>query len=104
RLAIARALLAERPVLLLDEPTSALDVHTEQQVLQLLRTAGQGRTVITVTHRLSLLADYDRVVVMHDGQVVQAGRREDLMQDTGGYLYRVMGQYRQRAGEAKGAR
>lgn len=89
RLAIARAILADRPVLLLDEPTSALDVHTEQRILELLRGIETGRTIITVTHRLSLLQDYDRVVVMEAGRVIQAGRTaEVLTQD--GYLSRAM--------------
>lgn len=96
RLALGRALLADRPMLLLDEPTSALDVRTEAQVLDTLRTAGLGRTTITVTHRLSLLKDYDRVVVMSEGRVVQAGRRETLMTQEG-YLARAMQAYARRA-------
>ena len=88
-MAIARAILADRAVLLLDEPTSALDVRTEAQVLQLLREVAADRTVITVTHRLSLLSDYDRVVVMEAGKVIQAGpTAQVLAQD--GYLARAM--------------
>ena len=96
RLAIARAVLADRPVLLLDEPTSALDVHTEEQVLGLLREAGRGRITITVTHRLSLLAGYDRVVVMDGGRIVQAGPRQSVLAEADGYLARAMAAAAQR--------
>ncbi|MCW4467078.1 ABC transporter ATP-binding protein/permease [Glutamicibacter sp. MNS18] len=103
RLAIARAVLADRPVLLLDEPTSALDVHTEAQVLQLLGTVGQGRITITVTHRLSMLADYDRVVVMEAGKVIQAGRTQAVLAQDG-YLARAMAAYTRRSERIGGHR
>jgi len=89
RLAIARALLAERPILLLDEPTSSLDVKTEEQVLATLREVAADLTVITVTHRLGLLADYDQVLVLDQGRIVQAGARTELLEREG-YLKRAM--------------
>ncbi len=89
RLAIARALLAERPILLLDEPTSSLDVETEGQVLATLREVAAPLTVITVTHRMALLADYDQVLVLDQGRIVQSGARTELL-DHEGYLKRAM--------------
>ncbi|MFC9935620.1 MULTISPECIES: ABC transporter ATP-binding protein/permease [Micrococcaceae] len=96
RLSLARALLAQRPVLLLDEPTSALDVQTEADVLGTLRSLDRSTTVITVTHRLGLLADYDYVLVMDHGQLIQAGRRDELLA-ADGYLKEAMDGFRQRA-------
>lgn len=95
RLALARALLAERPVLLLDEPTSALDVHSEAEIRQSLRELGSSTTIITVTHRLGLLEDYDHVVVMDQGRVIQSGPREQLANEDG-YLKTALGQLNQR--------
>ncbi len=98
RLAIARALLADRPLLLLDEPTSALDVQTEEEVLTTLRTLDSSVTVITVTHRLGLLRDYDRVIVMDQGQIIQDGELNDLL-ETPGYLNNAMRDFQKRAQE-----
>jgi len=95
RISLARALLAQRPILLLDEPTSALDVQTEEEVLQTLRAVNRSTTVITVTHRLGLLADYDYVLVMDQGQLIQAGNREELLAAEG-YLKEAMNGFRQR--------
>ncbi|MGO4298057.1 ABC transporter ATP-binding protein/permease [Glutamicibacter sp. MCAF14] len=95
RISLARALLAQRPILLLDEPTSALDVQTEEEVLQTLRAINRSTTVITVTHRLGLLADYDYVLVMDQGQLIQAGDREELLAAEG-YLKEAMDGFRQR--------
>ncbi|MGP9607584.1 ABC transporter ATP-binding protein/permease [Glutamicibacter sp. AOP33-2CA-4] len=95
RLAIARALLAERPILLLDEPTSSLDVQTEAEVLDTLREVAAELTVITVTHRLGLLADYDQVLVLDRGRIVQAGSREELL-GAEGYLKSAMENFGQR--------
>ncbi|MDR4534069.1 ABC transporter ATP-binding protein [Glutamicibacter sp. PS] len=98
RMALARALLARRSVLLLDEPTSALDVRTEAEVLDTIRRVTAGLTTVTVTHRLGLLQDYDYVVVLENGHVIQAGRREELLA-TPGHLKSAMGAYRRRTNE-----
>jgi ATP-binding cassette subfamily B protein len=73
RLAIARAFLCDAPILLLDEATSALDSQSEQAVQQALTRLMQGRTVIAVAHRLSTLRDFDRIVVLQRGRIVQNG-------------------------------
>jgi ATP-binding cassette, subfamily B, bacterial len=73
RLAIARAFLRAAPILLLDEATSALDSESEQAVQRALDRLMAGRTVIAVAHRLSTLRDFDRIVVMQTGRIVQDG-------------------------------
>jgi ATP-binding cassette subfamily B protein len=78
RIAIARALIRDPAILLLDEATSALDHATEAAILATLRRAAAGRTVISVTHRLSSAVDADMVLVMAGGELVEAGGHEIL--------------------------
>ncbi|WP_127960051.1 heme ABC transporter ATP-binding protein/permease CydC [Serratia microhaemolytica] len=85
RLGIARALLHQAPLLLLDEPTEGLDANTEQQILQLLHRHAADKTLIVVTHRLSGLAQFDRICVMDGGEIVESGRHSELMQQQGRY-------------------
>ncbi len=73
RLAIARAFLRDAPILLLDEATSSLDSESEQAVQAALDRLMRGRTVIAVAHRLSTLRDFDRIIVVEDGRLVQDG-------------------------------
>ncbi len=73
RIALARALLQDAPVLLLDEPTAGLDAAGEALVIEAIRHAAQGRTVVVVTHRYGLVSLADQVVVLADGKVVEAG-------------------------------
>ena len=73
RLAIARALLKDAPILLLDEATSALDTESEQLIQAALEDLMHGRTVIAIAHRLSTLRDFDRIIVMDRGQIVDDG-------------------------------
>ncbi|HYD78243.1 MAG TPA: ABC transporter transmembrane domain-containing protein [Paucimonas sp.] len=87
RVAIARALLADAPLLLLDDALSAVDTGTEMRILQHLREARIGRTVIIVSHRLSAVADADHVVVLRHGKVTEAGRHEELLAHDGWYAH-----------------
>jgi ATP-binding cassette subfamily C protein LapB len=77
---IARAVLHNAPMLLLDEPSSAMDFSTEALVTQRLSAFAQGKTVLLVTHRTSLLSLIDRVIVIDNGRVVADGPRERIMQ------------------------
>jgi ATP-binding cassette, subfamily B, bacterial len=79
RVALARALVREAPILLLDEPTSGLDARSEEIVTEAIRRASVGRTCITVTHRIDLACEYDRVVVLERGQMVESGRPAELL-------------------------
>ncbi|WP_323042527.1 ABC transporter ATP-binding protein/permease [Gemmobacter sp.] len=85
RVGIARTLLKNPPILLLDEATSALDTQTERDIQESLREMGQGRTVITIAHRLSTVADADEIVVLDQGRVVERGRHDELLALGGRY-------------------
>ena len=85
RLAIARALLKDAPILLLDEATSALDSDSEQAIQHALDNLMQGRTVIAVAHRLSTLRNFDRIVVMEDGRIIDDGSPDELSHRPGPY-------------------
>ncbi|MBN9561733.1 MAG: ABC transporter ATP-binding protein [Alphaproteobacteria bacterium] len=85
RLAIARAFLCDAPILLLDEATSALDSESEMAVQRALDRLMTGRTVIAVAHRLSTLRDFDRIVVMDAGRIVQDGSPRALERSPGPY-------------------
>ena len=85
RVGIARTLLKNPPILLLDEATSALDTDTEGEIQDALRIAGEGRTVITIAHRLSTVADADRIIVLEQGRIVEEGSHTDLLERRGRY-------------------
>src|SRR6266568_8890514 len=85
RIAIARAFLKDAPILLLDEATSALDSESEEAIREALDRLMRGRTVIAIAHRLSTLRNFERIVVLMAGKVVQDGPPEKLMRGDGIY-------------------
>ena len=85
RIAIARAMLADCPILVLDEATSALDSESERQVQEALARLMAGRTSIVVAHRLSTVASLDRIVVLEDGRVAEDGPHSELVACGGEY-------------------
>ncbi|WNY87942.1 heme ABC transporter ATP-binding protein/permease CydC [Leclercia adecarboxylata] len=87
RLAIARALLHNAPLMLLDEPTEGLDATTERQILDLLKKEMQDKTVLMVTHRLRGLADFDQIIVMDNGQIIEQGNHAELLAKQGRYYH-----------------
>ena len=85
RLALARALLRDAPILILDEATSALDNVTESAVQRAIEKAMRGRTTIVVAHRLSTVEHADRILVMEQGQIIESGVHTDLLAAQGRY-------------------
>ncbi|WP_419906084.1 ABC transporter ATP-binding protein [Hoeflea sp.] len=85
RIAIARVMLKNAPILVLDEATSALDSEIEAAIQENLTKLMEGKTVIAIAHRLSTIARMDRLVVMHDGRIVEDGSHEELLGRNGLY-------------------
>jgi len=88
RVAIARAFLKDAPLLILDEATSHLDALSEQTVHKALNLLKTNRTTIIIAHRLSTIRDADRIIVLHEGRMVENGTHKELLQKTG--LYRQL--------------
>ena len=88
RVAIARTLLKDPPVLVLDEATSALDSRTETEIQTVLRDISRKRTTLVVAHRLSTIVDADEIIVLDQGRIVERGRHADLVRADG--LYATM--------------
>ncbi|MGI6203763.1 MAG: ABC transporter ATP-binding protein [Anaerovoracaceae bacterium] len=83
-LTIARAMLANRPILILDEATSSVDTRTEKQIQSAMTRLMKGRTSFVIAHRLSTIRDADWILVMNHGDIVEQGRHQDLL-DRGGF-------------------
>ncbi|MFG2006083.1 ABC transporter ATP-binding protein [Spirillospora sp. NPDC048911] len=85
RLAIARTILRNPPILVLDEATSALDTQTEQAVQEAIDHLAEGRTTITIAHRLSTVRDADQIIVLDKGHIIERGTHDDLLTQNGHY-------------------
>jgi ATP-binding cassette subfamily B protein/subfamily B ATP-binding cassette protein MsbA len=88
RLSVARAILADKPILILDEATSSVDSHTERLIQEALERLMEGRTTVIIAHRLSTIQRADQIIVLQDGRVAERGRHEELLAE--GSVYRRM--------------
>ena len=85
RKATARAILKNAPILILDEATSALDSESEKLIQSSLQKIFEGHTVIAIAHRLSTVAQMDRLIVLGDGHIIESGTHEQLLKQNGPY-------------------
>ena len=85
RVAIARTILKDPPILLFDEATSALDSHTEKEIQASLRQVSRDRTTLIIAHRLSTIIEADQILVLKNGAVVEQGRHAELLVLNGEY-------------------
>jgi ATP-binding cassette subfamily B protein len=92
RLALARALLCDRPMLIIDDALSAIDVETEQQVLQGIRAHLSGKSVLLISHRINVLRHADRIVILDEGRIVAEGQHQALLTNP---MYRAMAEKQQ---------
>ena len=93
QLTIARAMLENKPMLILDEATSSVDTRTEQQIQRAMDTLMTGRTAFVIAHRLSTIRDADLILVLRDGDVVESGTHEELLAQNGFYADLYMSQF-----------
>ncbi len=84
RVSIARAIAADREILVMDDALSSVDAETEEKILERVMAERKGRTTVIVSHRVSALRNADRILVLEDGELVQSGTHEELMERTDG--------------------
>ena len=85
RIAIARAILRQSPIIVLDEATASVDVQTEKQIQKAIKNMAGQRTIIAIAHRLSTIREADLILVFHEGEIVERGTHEELLEKKGLY-------------------
>ena len=85
RITLARAFLRKAPILILDEATSSLDNTSERIVQNGIDQIGEDKTVVAIAHRLSTIKDFDEIIVLEEGKIVEYGNHNSLMQKSGVY-------------------
>lgn len=94
-LTIARAILADNPIMILDEATSSVDTRTEQRIQRAMNNLMKGRTSFVIAHRLSTIKNADIILVMRDGDIIEQGNHEELMEQQGFYASLYMSQFQE---------
>ena len=102
RLNIARAILRNSPILILDEPTTGLDALAEAQINQALQRLMHGRTTFVIAHRFSTIVNADRILVLEEGKITEAGTHEELLERSATYRHLYELQSGGRASEETG--
>lgn len=95
QLTIARAMIADKPILILDEATSSIDTRTEQKIQKAMDELMKGRTSFVIAHRLSTIRDADLILVLKDGDVIESGNHDQLMKQNGFYAELYNSQFEQ---------
>ena len=85
RIGIARALLSKSPILILDEPTSSLDAESQKNIKNTLNNINNSKTLIVITHKLKSIEDFDKIIVMKNGEIVEEGNHNMLINKNGEY-------------------
>ena len=96
-LAIARAILADPAILILDEATSSVDTRTEARIQKALLRLMEGRTSFVIAHRLSTIRDADQVLVINNGEIVEQGTHQELLDKKGFYHHLYVSQFKGQA-------
>ena len=96
-LSIARAILADPAILILDEATSSVDTRTEARIQKALLRLMEGRTSFVIAHRLSTIRDADQVLVINDGEIVEKGTHQQLLDQKGFYHHLYVSQFKGQA-------
>ena len=102
RIAIARAILHDPRILILDEATSSVDTETEQKIQEAIDRLVENRTTVAIAHRLSTLKNADKLIVIEEGKIIEAGSPSELLKQKGHYYNLVMAQEIAMEGEDKG--
>ncbi len=84
-LTIARAILADKPILILDEATSSVDTRTEVLIQKAMNKLMEGRTTFVIAHRLSTIRNADKILVLKDGDIIEQGNHDELLEQKGFY-------------------
>ena len=95
QLTIARAMIADKPMLILDEATSSVDTRTEQQIQRAMDRLMENRTSFVIAHRLSTIKNADLILVLKDGDVIESGTHEQLLEKNGFYAELYNSQFEQ---------
>jgi ATP-binding cassette subfamily B protein len=93
-LAIARAILADPGILILDEATSSVDTRTERHIQEAMLRLMEGRTSFVIAHRLSTIRDADKILVINDGEIIERGSHEELLDQRGFYHNLYLSQFK----------